>query len=757
MKKRTLLAVCTAIASIVAVGCATMSSCSSAGGEISASSSQTTVSVNKESAELLVGETLRLTATVSDGSDTTWTTSDETVATVRNGMITAKGVGTATITVTAGGVSASCAVTVSQGILTLSSETASVERGESYTLTASATKADGTALTGTITWESSDETIATVSNGVITAKKDGKVTITAKYGNTLSASCDVTVTWESKPADYAEISFGEETKSTANAGKFLYWNDQNWCGSNVTVDQAEYMNGEATFSYSGSTAVWFGMQVFYRNPQNEVGKYYKLTAKITSAKECDITINGTVVSLKEGENNVTVYAPEGENSSLSLQMGVSDVSIVESNTFTISALAFEEYTPEALKTPTAIAIANGVLTITDENGEKTDAYQIALKKDGKTIYQLTVENGETIDTSYMENGTYQVTVVAVGSGMYSDSAESASLTEITVSNDDVQYDLTSATEVEAVASTDKFYYCAESGGVQDATYKNGTISFKVSGGNNWYSNQIFMKKSSLTAGQSYTLTFNLNSTAAGTITVNGTKVEIKEGDNAISVIYTEAGGSASFSMQIGYYISDGAGAVDITDATIIISNIEYTANTSSNGSQEGGSQEGGSQEVSGTAISFGAEGSATGNAGTYYYWNDQGWCDSSVTVSAATIDENNTITLSYSYQYGTTWYGMQLFYENPEAVTGKTYTVTLKINSAVEGDVTINRQVVHLTVGDNEISITYTESSDDASFRIQMGKDKTDDDNPSTYITENTVKISNVTFTLATEETEENA
>jgi hypothetical protein len=38
-----------------------------------------------------------------------------------------------------------------------------------------------------------------------------------------------------------------------------------------------------------------------------------------------------------------------------------------------------------------------------------------------------------------------------------------------------------------------------------------------------------------------------------------------------------------------------------------------------------------------------------------------------------------------------------------------------------------------------------------------MGKDKTDDDNPSTYITENTVKISNVTFALATEETEENA
>ena len=74
------------------------------------------ISVEPAEATLTVGETLRLTATVlpADATDKTvsWSTSDAAVTTVDNGTVTAVAPGSATITATANGKTASCAVTV---------------------------------------------------------------------------------------------------------------------------------------------------------------------------------------------------------------------------------------------------------------------------------------------------------------------------------------------------------------------------------------------------------------------------------------------------------------------------------------------------------------------------------------------------------------------------------------------------------------------------------------------------------------------
>ena len=75
------------------------------------------VTLDKESATLIEGETLTLTAVASPDHATdktiTWNTSDDKVATVdENGHVTAVAPGTATITATSGDKSASCVVTV---------------------------------------------------------------------------------------------------------------------------------------------------------------------------------------------------------------------------------------------------------------------------------------------------------------------------------------------------------------------------------------------------------------------------------------------------------------------------------------------------------------------------------------------------------------------------------------------------------------------------------------------------------------------
>lgn len=74
------------------------------------------VTLDKTSATLIVGETLTLTATVTPDNATdktvSWLSSNDAVATVENGTVTAVAEGIATITATAGGKNATCVVTV---------------------------------------------------------------------------------------------------------------------------------------------------------------------------------------------------------------------------------------------------------------------------------------------------------------------------------------------------------------------------------------------------------------------------------------------------------------------------------------------------------------------------------------------------------------------------------------------------------------------------------------------------------------------
>ena len=144
------------------------------------------------------GDTLTLTATVLPNDATypavTWTSSKPSVATVsQSGVVTAVGEGTATITATADGVSNTCRVEVENRVVsvTLSSMSEAMDRGDTLTLTAAVSPDDATYPT--VTWVSSDESIATVdSNGAVTAVGEGSATITATADGVWDM-CQITV------------------------------------------------------------------------------------------------------------------------------------------------------------------------------------------------------------------------------------------------------------------------------------------------------------------------------------------------------------------------------------------------------------------------------------------------------------------------------------------------------------------------------------------------------------------------------------
>lgn len=158
------------------------------------------VTISEASFALKIGDKKQLIATVmpQNATDTniTWESSDSSVASVSSsGLITALKKGTATISAaSANGKKATCAVTVSEievtGI-TLNKTSVSIKVGESASLTA--TVAPTNANDKSVTWSSSDSSVATVSNGTVRGVKAGSATIMARSASGVSSSCTIKV------------------------------------------------------------------------------------------------------------------------------------------------------------------------------------------------------------------------------------------------------------------------------------------------------------------------------------------------------------------------------------------------------------------------------------------------------------------------------------------------------------------------------------------------------------------------------------
>lgn len=168
----------------------------------------TGIKLNKETLELTTGDkpTQLIPTLISDEgtptdtiTKTEWTSSEPTIAAVdKDGNVTAVAEGEATITVKVNdNFTATCKVTVKKLVkpiseVVLDKTSATVEEGKTVEIKATVNPSD-TTEDKTVTWTSSDETIATVKDGLVTAVSEGKATITAAAG-TKSASCEITVT-----------------------------------------------------------------------------------------------------------------------------------------------------------------------------------------------------------------------------------------------------------------------------------------------------------------------------------------------------------------------------------------------------------------------------------------------------------------------------------------------------------------------------------------------------------------------------------
>ena len=192
----------------------------------------TGVTLNKNTTTIKVGGTETLTATVEPANATnkavTWSSSDASIATVKDGVVTAVTPGTAKITVTTvdGNKTATCEVTVTTATVpvtgvTLDPTSLTLDVNQTATLTATITPNDAT--NQNVTWTSDNPSVATVSGGVVTAVAPGEATITAttQDGSGKTATCTVTVNkpvvppQPSDPAPSQPTAAGSGTNSAA--------------------------------------------------------------------------------------------------------------------------------------------------------------------------------------------------------------------------------------------------------------------------------------------------------------------------------------------------------------------------------------------------------------------------------------------------------------------------------------------------------------------------------------------------------------
>jgi len=162
------------------------------------------IELNQNTLKMAVGSTKTLQATVYDQFDgvmndqeITWSSEeDKNVATVKDGLVTAVGVGTADITATSNGKAASCEVTVEEirvDKIELDNSSVKITIGSQKTLQATVyDQFSGVMNDQEITWTSDNEAVATVDDGLITAVAEGEATVTAACGELL-AECKIKV------------------------------------------------------------------------------------------------------------------------------------------------------------------------------------------------------------------------------------------------------------------------------------------------------------------------------------------------------------------------------------------------------------------------------------------------------------------------------------------------------------------------------------------------------------------------------------
>lgn len=248
-----------AVLTAAAGGASDNASLTVSAGDISA------VSVSPGSVSVQAGSTQQLVATLTDntgsvitGQAVSWSSSDASVVSVSSsGLATASHAGSATVTATAGGQSGHAIFAVTAGpvsSVTLTPSSGTVEAGKTMQLSASALDASGNPVLGrTVTWASSNSSVATVnSGGVVTGVDAGSADISATVDGK-SDRAAITVTAAAKaPVTLSSLVLSPNSVSLAAGASQRFTVSATWSDGSTAAPSVTYSATGGTITSAGT-------------------------------------------------------------------------------------------------------------------------------------------------------------------------------------------------------------------------------------------------------------------------------------------------------------------------------------------------------------------------------------------------------------------------------------------------------------------------------------------------------------------------
>ncbi|MFJ8064785.1 S8 family serine peptidase [Psychrobacillus sp. NPDC096426] len=521
-----------------------------------------TLSVNPTEVDLEVGATTQLavteTSTPKEGTptdkdvttDATYTVADESIATVKNGLVTAVGKGSTKITISHGENEVTVNVTVKDPVvivpgITLTANTTELNllKGKEAQLkiTEVITTADGktkqTDVTKAAKYTVADTKVATTKDGLVTAKNTGSTTITVKYGkNELTVNVTVTEPGVTLTANKTELDL-------------------------LKGKEAQLKIKEVTTAADGT------------QKQQDVTKaatYKVADSKVVSVKEGLVTAKNagnTTITAKHGKNEVTINVTVTESvvtltankTQLDLEPGKEAQLKITQETTTADGK-----TKKTDVTKSATYKAKGNIVSVDSNGLVT-----ALKAGTTTITAKYDKYEVTVDVKVTEP-VVTLTVNKTQIDLEPEKEAKLTIKEVITSADGK----TKQTDVTSFAT-----YTSKNEEV--ATVKNGVIR-AIGGG----TTTIIAKY-----GKNE-VTVNVTVTAPQeTLVVNKTEVELEPGKEAkltVKLVTTKADGKTTernVTSNATYTVENGQVA-SVTDGVVKAKNAGTTTITVKYGNSE---------------------------------------------------------------------------------------------------------------------------------------------------------------------------
>ena len=363
------------------------------------------VAITPSSVTLGVGESYTISQSTNSGSYAkgfTWSSSNTSVATVtkttaNKAKITAKGVGTATVTVKLyNGKTSTCKVTVKKApsSVTIKPSSLTLGAGESYIISQSTNS--GSYAKG-FTWSSSNTSVATVTKTTankakITAKGVGTATVTVKLYNGKTSTCKVTV--KKAPSSVAikpnslTLGVGESYTISQSTNSGSYAKGFTWSSSNTSVATVT----KTTANKAKVTAKGVGTAT--------------VTVKLYNGKTstCKVTVKKAPSSVVITPSSLTLGAGESYTISQSTNSGSYAKGFTWSSSNT-SVVTVTKTTANKAKI-TAKGVGTATVTVKLYNG-KTSTCKVTVVKNNITgqLSSLLKHNGKLYYSSYTPEAT----------------------------------------------------------------------------------------------------------------------------------------------------------------------------------------------------------------------------------------------------------------------------------------------------------------------------------------------------------------